>query len=56
MTQYVLALSVDNALKSEASHFEYYSLALDKSTDVSNTAQLVTCVHEVNNIIMLLKK
>jgi hypothetical protein len=42
-----LATTVENTLKSEASNFGYYSLALDESTDVSNTALLAICIRGV---------
>jgi hypothetical protein len=32
--------NTENALQSEASNFNYYSLAIDESTDISDTAQL----------------
>jgi hypothetical protein len=39
---------VEKALKSEATNFGYYSLALDESKDVSGTAQLTIVVSGVD--------
>ena len=43
-----LATIVENTLKLVASNLKYYLLVLDKSTDVSYTAQLAVIVHGVD--------
>jgi hypothetical protein len=50
------ATSVEKTLKSKVSNFQYYSLALDESTDGSDTAQLAIFVVVLIKILMLLKK
>jgi hypothetical protein len=51
-----LAISAEKTLKSKASNFQYYSLAFDENTDVTDTAQLSIFVRGVEKILMFLKK
>jgi hypothetical protein len=49
--------NTQNALQSEASNFNYYSLAIDESTNISDTAQLAIFFYgESIKILISLKK
>jgi hypothetical protein len=51
-----LSTIVENTLKLGASNFKNYLLLLDKSTDVSYTAQLAVIVHGVNKDFNITKE
>jgi hypothetical protein len=46
---------VEKALKSDATYFGYYSLTLEKSKYVSDTAQLAIVLRGVGKDLMLLE-
>lgn len=49
--------NTQNALQSEALNFNYYSLAIDETTDISDTAQLAIFFYgESIKILISLKK
>ena len=44
-----LATDLENSLKERASKFVYYSVALDESTDITDTAQLAMFIRGIDN-------
>jgi len=40
---------IEKTLKARAQHFEFFALALDETTDITNTAQLAIFIREVTS-------
>lgn len=43
-------------LQSKAREFKYFSLALDESTDITDTAQLLIIIHGIDNIFNIIEE
>ena len=51
-----LATNIETVLKELASKFKYFSLAIDESTDVANTAQLAVFVRGIDDDFNITEK